>query len=72
MSRCPLAMWTVYKHPRDYPNSYVARLWNMDQPTESVVVSPDLWSLRKLLLEMNLIPMPRQEGDDPVIVEVWI
>jgi hypothetical protein len=65
-------IWTVYKQPRDYPNSYVARLWHGEKPTDSIVVAPDLESLRELLAEMNLTPIPRWADDDPCIVEVWL
>jgi len=72
-----LAMWTVYKHPKDYPNDYVARRFEVDargpRPTESIIISETLETLRDVLaFEMHLTPLDRNEGDDPVIVETWL
>ena len=68
----PVRMWTVYARPLDYPNSYVARLWENDHPTDSIVIAPNLELLRGHLMQMNLSRIPRHAVDDPVIVEVWL
>lgn len=73
----PKAMhqWVVYKRPKDFPNSYVARRWDIGkgdyQPSEIMIVGPDLESIRRLL-PIGMIRTPRQPEDDSVIVEVWI
>jgi hypothetical protein len=72
-----LRMWTVYKHPKDYPNSYVARLFEVDangaRPTPSIIVAPDLERLRDTLqFDMDLVKLMRSPEDDPVIVETWL
>jgi hypothetical protein len=72
-----LAMWTVYAHPKDYPEKYVARRFDVDdkgaKPSESVIIAPDLETLRTVLeIEMHLTCLPRDRNDDPVIVETWI
>lgn len=75
--RAVLSMWTVYDHPSDYPNSYVARRFDIDgkgvSPTGSLIIAPDLGTLRDMLeFEMHLTRLPRDEGDDPNIIETWI
>lgn len=71
-----LHMWTVYDHPKDAPDYYVARLWLVDgtgsHATNQAVASPNLESLRRLLASMGHIPLDRSPGDDPVIIETWI
>jgi hypothetical protein len=72
----PLRMWTVYERPSDYPENYVARLFEVDavgsHATENIVIAPDLEFLRALMIGMGLVKMVRDPKDDPVIVEVWI
>jgi hypothetical protein len=72
----PLRLWTIYRHPSDYPDKYVARLFEVKgtgpRPTESIVIAPDLETLRAQMMEMKLTKMDRMKDDDPVIVEVWI
>jgi len=69
-----LTMWTVYEHPSDWPDWYVARAWEIhsDGPraTGNMHMARTLYDLRKLL-PYGLFCMPRQNGDDPCIVEVW-
>jgi len=70
MSR-ELEIWTLYDHPRDYPNSYVARKFLNDKPTSEFMVSPSLASLRKYFDQKGLLCLNRDPNDDPVIVETW-
>lgn len=76
MSEDLLRIWTVYDHPTDYPNNYVARLHVADadgsRPTETLMICPDLDLLRGQLLEMGLTCLTRSPEDDAVIVEVWL
>jgi hypothetical protein len=72
-----LAMWTVYKHPSDYPDKYVARRFDVDadgaKPSASVIITPDLAQLRHILrFELGLTCLSRNEGDEPQIVETWL
>lgn len=72
----PFATWTIYDHPSDYPHAYVARKWLVvagnpePQPAPGVLTHPDLGVLRALL-PPGLTMLPRQPGDDPVILETW-
>jgi hypothetical protein len=67
-------MWTVYEHPRDYPDHFVARKFlvtTVTQPTTDMFVADSLEELRSLLPH-GLHRLPRFEHDDPKIVEVWL
>lgn len=72
----PLSIWTVYDHPADRPDKFVARRWEAQNgpepvPTNDILEADTLEALRRLL-PPHLFRMPRQDGDDPVIVESWI
>ena len=69
----PMRIWVVYDHPRDYPNCYVARLWEGEQKTESIIISTSLQKIQDVLeFEMGLTKLMPMQGDDPVILETWI
>jgi len=71
-------MWTVYDHPKDYPDSWVARRFDILPtgevwPSDSIIIMPDLDDLRDVLaFQMHLVCLTRNEGDDPKIVETWL
>jgi hypothetical protein len=65
-------IWAVYRHPLDYPSSYVARQWIGERPTESIVIAATLELLREHLMAIGLSYIPRWADDDPCIVEVWL
>jgi hypothetical protein len=72
-----LPMWTVYDHPRDYPDKFVARRFDVDatgaKPSASIIIAPDLETLRNILeFQLHLTPLPREACDEPQIVETWI
>lgn len=75
-SASALPMWTIYDHPTDYPYDFVARRWLAEaagpRPTGEILVGPSLEGLRGALAHMGLVCMPRNHGDDPKIVEVWL
>lgn len=64
-------MICIYDCPDDYPDSFVARVWDMDRPTRLVAMADTLEEIRaKIPKDMHCIP--RTEQDEPCIVEVWI
>jgi hypothetical protein len=72
-----LAIWTVYSHPKDYPDKFVARRFDVDgdgaSPSQSVIIAPDLETLRSILkFEMHLTCLTRAVTDEPQIVESWL
>ena len=69
ITRLPLIC--IYNSPSDYPGKYVARLWDVDKPTNMVAVAESLEEIREAK-PADMVIMQRQPQDDPVIVETWI
>jgi hypothetical protein len=70
-----LRIWTIYDHPKDQPDQFVARLWLVGDgkltPTNEMFVADTIEELHRLLPSgLNMIP--RSPDDDPVIVETWL
>lgn len=63
--------WTIYDHPSDFPNTYVARRFVNAKPSTSIIEG-DLEDIRVVLQEMGLICFQRSPSDDPKIVETWL
>lgn len=62
----------VYKNPRDYPDKYVARLWDINNKLTNIIVTADsLFGIRELIPQ-HMHRFPRQANDDPVIVETYL
>jgi hypothetical protein len=70
-----LPIWTIYDHPSDYPDYFVARKWlagkEGERATSELLFDADLDTLRRRL-PIGLYCMPRNEKDDPVIIECWV
>ena len=66
-----VTLWTIYRHPKDYPDKYVARKFILDKPTSEILIGDTLEELRALL-PFGLTRLERDLGDDPLIVETWI
>jgi len=69
--------WTIYDHPLDYPDFYVARRFRLDRgpdpiPTLEVRLNTDLEQLRAVFRERGLYCFPRAPSDEPQIVETWL
>lgn len=72
-----LSIWTVYDHPLDYRDKFVARRFEADKPTRDVFAHESLehvraW-VRKEGAKRGVFPVrvPRSGSDDPVIIESW-
>ena len=66
-----LPIITIYRHPKDYPEGYVGRVFDLNQPTMLSWRGDTLTQVRdRVPPEMHRIP--RSDNDDPVIVESWI
>jgi len=74
----PLSIWTVYDHPRDYPEHVVARRWRITAgnafPTADVRLFADLSAAQEYLGApgLGLTRLTRDVRDDPAIAEVWL
>ena len=71
-------MWTVYKHPKDYPGEYVARKVVIREdfygPSNESISSRSLRDVRNVLQSLypGWIQLKRSPDDEPHIVEVWL
>ena len=62
----------VYYNPLDYPNKYVARLWDINsKPTRFVMVKNDIGTIRGNI-PAGMVKFLRSVNDDPAIVETWL
>jgi hypothetical protein len=71
-----LAMYVVYEKPRDFPNDFVVRRWDImaghlePVKTDWVRTGKTLAEVRRHVPE-GMFRLPRDPNDDPRIVEVW-
>jgi hypothetical protein len=78
MTTPSLSMWTVYDHPTDWPNAYIARQYRILDSgayvaTENVIIAQDLDIIRRAMIEeFGLTCLTRNEGDDVKIIETWV
>lgn len=76
--RPPMELWVIYRQPRDFPDSFVVRCWQITPTgpieTEEVWVRPTLEEAREVVAENHpgSICIRREPTDDPVIVESWL
>jgi hypothetical protein len=68
-------IWTIYNHPTDYPDNFVARRYVIENgiitATSEVRLADTLDGIRQKL-PMGLYCFSRQFDDDPNIVESWV
>lgn len=69
-----LPLVTVYDHPTDYPDVYVARLFGAEGgPTNLIMTSYSLQDLRARIKRSGFTArLSRDANDDEKILEVWI
>ena len=69
---------TVYEHPKDIPDSYVARAHILTHGVKAPYASPAIYIARDTLdavraaIPADMVKMCRQPTDDPVIVESYM
>ena len=72
-----IALFAIYKNPKDFPNEYVVRLWEINRQlgnsfaTKYCVAKDTLEECRNSLPK-GFYKIDRFSSDDPVIVEAWI
>ena len=64
-------IWVIYKHPSDYPDKFVCRIWNLDKPTDKIWLADTLEGIHRIIPD-NMVKLDRHVDDDPVVVETWI
>ena len=69
-----LPLVTVYDHPTDYPDVYVARLFGAEEgATNIIMTSYSLQELRSRIMKSGFMArLNRDVNDDEKILEVWI
>ncbi len=71
-----LALWTIYDHPKDVPDAFVARRFALDAGSARAellsIVASDLAEIRAWFAAAGLTCLARAHDDDPVIVECWL
>lgn len=72
-----LNIYTVYKHPSDYPEEYVVRRFTMKDgsyvPDEEIFFkSKFLGDLSEKMKRLDLYFLQRDDNDDPCIVGVYL
>jgi hypothetical protein len=73
--RGQLVIWTIYHKPRDHPDGFVARRFEVagEEPKATDdVIAGDLEELRQIFWKAGLVKMPRHPQDEPQIVESWV
>jgi hypothetical protein len=68
---CFLPIIVVYKQPKDYPDKFVARIWDVNMPTQYVVLKDSLEEIHAAIPQ-NMHLFPPSKNDDPVIVETYL
>jgi hypothetical protein len=76
-----LAIWTIYKCPKDWPQGYIARkhevVGGSSTPTDRVIQTEShnddlLEVIRHIFRSVGLTQFARSPGDDEHIVESWL
>ena len=63
----------VYEHPRDYPDEYAARVFDVDKPTDTVMIKETLVAVQEdIRKHTNMVFIKRGAEDEPHIVGVWL
>lgn len=66
---------TIYEKPLDFPNAFVARVWDGAGPraTNTIIMRFSLQECREDIAAAGfMVRFPRVEGDEPHIVETWM
>lgn len=70
-----LDVWTIYDHPIDFPNHYIARLHKIENgecnATSEYIKHKSLDALRAMLPN-SLNCVGRSDNDLPHIIESWL
>lgn len=63
----------VYRSPEDFPGMYVARVYDLDKPTNTVMVKTELEDIvEDIQGNTRMVFVPRGKEDVPALVGVWM
>lgn len=71
MSDLQLPTIAIFFSPLDVPDKYIARLFEREYPTDTVVIGDSLEEVRKAM-PINFVPFRRFKEEPASVVEVWI
>lgn len=72
MSDLQMPIVVVYDHPVDYPSSFVARVFDSVNPTNTVILSTDLKKLMEDLSDRGLYFIPPLFNEPETIVGSFV
>ena len=63
----------IYDHPSDYPKHYVARVFDGDKPTDTIMLNESLGAIYDDISDnTDMVFISRGPEDDPCIEGVWM
>ena len=63
----------VYQRPEDFPEKCVARIYELDKPTDTIIVKDTLKEIEIDIQEnTGMVFMPRKAEDVRSVVGVWM
>lgn len=72
-STLKMPMLAVYKSPDDFPGYYVARVYDMEKPTDTVMVKRSLAEIEMdIRKHTGMAFLPRTKEDVASLVGVWM
>lgn len=74
MASAILTIWTIYDHPKDYPEFIVVRPLKVERGLVRpgpALICKTLEDARKMI-PLGLVRVRRAPHDDPCIVECWL
>jgi len=66
-----LCTWAIFRHPLDYPEGFVVRMFILDRPTDVSLRCGSLDTARRVI-PAGLHCLERRPDDHPTVVEVWL
>lgn len=68
------SMWTVYDHPADFPNNFVAREWIIVRGPAGIVITDNviIGSLERVRERLQAKGLTRISSGHPTITKTWI
>lgn len=72
MSGLSMPIIAVYKNPEDYPDKCVARIFDMDAPTNVIILTDNVNQIQQELRKFGMHFLDREPGDIPALVGTYI
>lgn len=73
LSTLNMPMLAVYKSPDDFPGYYVVRVYDMEKPTDTVMVKRSLTEIEMdIRTHTGMVFIPRSKEDVESLVGVWM